>query len=133
VPGDFTQASGFEACRTLIRRVPTPTAIFAANDAMAIGALAALHEAGRRVPGDVAVAGFDDIPTARYAHPPLSTVRVDISGLGERATRRLLDAVGNGRQRHNRRETLPVTLVIRESCGGRGRPAAPSPRKEGLP
>jgi LacI family transcriptional regulator len=133
VPGDFTQASGFEACRTLIHRVPAPTAIFAANDAMAIGALAALHEAGRRVPGDVAVAGFDDIPMARYAHPPLSTVRVDISGLGERATRRLLDAVGNGRQRHNRRETLPVTLVIRESCGGRGRPAAPSPPKEGLP
>jgi LacI family transcriptional regulator len=78
----------------------------------------------------MAVAGFDDIPMARYMHPPLSTVRVDISALGERAARRLLDAVGNGRRHHNRRETLPVTLVIRESCGGRGQPAASSPRRQ---
>src|SRR5881628_2724704 len=120
IPGDFTQAGGFEACRTLLAQAPRATAIFAANDAMAIGALAALAEAGVRVPADVAVAGFDDIPMARYTHPPLSTVRVDISALGERATRRLLDAVGNGRKHHNRRETLPVTLVIRQS--------APSPR-----
>ncbi len=126
VRGDFTQGSGFDACRRLLKAKPRPTAIFAANDAMAIGALSALAEAGVRVPEEVAVAGFDDIPMARYMHPPLSTVRVDISALGERATRRLLDAVGNGRTHHNRRETLPVTLVIRESCGGRGTPAAPS-------
>jgi LacI family transcriptional regulator len=128
VPGDFTQGSGFEACRRLLNCKARPTAIFAGNDAMAIGALSALAEAGVGVPDQVAVAGFDDIPMARYMHPPLSTVRVDISALGERATRRLLDAVGNGRTHHNRRETLPVTLVIRESCGGRGRPAASSPR-----
>lgn len=127
VSGDFTQASGFEACRTLIARTPRPTAIFAANDAMAIGALAALREAGVQVPGEVAVTGFDDIPMARYMHPPLSTVRVNISALGERATQRLLEALGNGRQHHNRRETLPVALVVRESCGGRGQPAALSP------
>jgi LacI family transcriptional regulator len=93
---------------------------------MAIGALSALREANVRVPDDVAVAGFDDIPMARYMHPPLSTVRVNISALGERATRRLLDAVANGRQHRKRRETLPVTLVIRESCGGRGQPATAS-------
>src|SRR6266702_1889928 len=91
------------------------------------GYRAALREAGVAVPGDVAVAGFDDIPTARYAHPPLSTVRVDISALGERGTRRLLDAVANGGRDQKRRETLPVTLVIRESCGGRGQPATASP------
>ena len=130
VAGDFTQASGFEACRTLLRCEPRPTAIFAGNDAMAIGALSALAEAGVAVPGEMAVAGFDDIPMARYMHPPLSTVRVDISALGERAAQRLLDAVGNGRRHHNRRETLPVTLVIRESCGGRGQPAASSPRRQ---
>ena len=87
----------------------------------------ALREAHVQVPGDMAVAGFDDIPMARYMHPPLSTVRVNISALGERATRRLLDAVANGRQHQKRRETLPVTLVIRESCGGRGQPATASP------
>ncbi|PYO42449.1 MAG: LacI family transcriptional regulator [Gemmatimonadetes bacterium] len=130
VPGDFTQAGGFEACRALLRGHPRPTAIFAGNDAMAIGALSALAEAGVPVPGEMAVAGFDDIPMARYMHPPLSTVRVDISALGERAARRLLDAVGNGRRHHNRRETLPVTLVVRESCGGRGQPAASSPRRQ---
>jgi LacI family transcriptional regulator len=128
VPGDFTQASGFEACRKLMARRSKPTAIFAANDAMAIGALSALAEAHVRVPADVAVGGFDDIPMARYMHPPLSTVRVNISALGERATQRLLDAVGNGRKHHNRRETLPVTLVVRESCGGRPQPASSSPR-----
>jgi LacI family transcriptional regulator len=128
VPGDFTQGSGFEACRRLLRDHPVPTAIFAANDAMAIGALSALAEAGVPVPAEMAVAGFDDIPMARYMHPPLSTVRVDISALGEHATSRLVAAVGNGRSHHHRRETLPVTLVVRDSCGGRGRPAAPSPR-----
>src|SRR3989475_11119675 len=81
----------------------------------------------------MAVAGFDDIPMARYMHPPLSTVRVNISALGERATRRLLDAVANGRQHQKRRETLPVTLVIRESCGGRGAAAAASPPPRGPP
>ena len=71
------------------------------------------------VPAEVAVAGFDDIPMARYTHPPLSTVRVDIAALGARAAARLLEAVGNHRQHRKRRERLPVTLVIRESCGGR--------------
>src|SRR6266550_2735679 len=102
VPGDFTDTSGFEACGRLLRLDPRPTAIFAANDEMA-------------------VAGFDDIPTARYMHPPLSTVRVDISALGERATSRLLAVMANGRNHRKRRETIPVTLVVREST-------APSPR-----
>src|SRR2546427_1476595 len=81
----------------------------------------------------MAVAGFDDIPMARYMHPPLSTVRVNISALGERATRRLLDAVANGRQHQKRRETLPVTLVIRESCGGGGPPPPAFPPPRGAP
>lgn len=117
--GDFTDTSGFQACLELLRRSPRPTAVFAANDAMAIGALSALREAGVRVPADMAVAGFDDIPMARYTHPPLSTVRVDISALGARATKRLLEAVASRRRHRKRRETIPVTLVVRESCGGR--------------
>src|SRR2546427_13218924 len=126
VPGDFTDTSGFEAGVTLLRRARRPRAVFAANDAMAIGALSALREAGVAVPAEVAVAGFDDIPMARYTHPPLSTVRVDIVGLGARATERLLEAVGNHHRHRRRRERLPVTLVIRESCGGGGQPAHPS-------
>ena len=125
VPGDFTDTSGFEAGVALLQRSRRPRAVFAANDAMAIGALSALREAGVAVPAEVAVAGFDDIPMARYTHPPLSTVRVDIAALGARAAARLLEAVGNHRQHHKRRERLPVALVIRESCGGR---AAHGPR-----
>jgi LacI family transcriptional regulator len=114
--GDFTDASGYAAAMELLRREPRPTAIFATNDVMAIGALSALREAGVRVPQEMAVAGFDDIPMARYMHPPLSTVRVDIAALGERATERLLEAVASRRKHKKRREVLPVTLVIRESC-----------------
>ncbi|HET7790614.1 MAG TPA: LacI family DNA-binding transcriptional regulator [Gemmatimonadales bacterium] len=125
VAGDFTDGSGYRAALGLARAAPRPTAVFAANDAMAIGAVSAFREAGMRIPEDVAVAGFDDIPMARYMHPPLTTVRVDISDLGARATARLLDLVANGKQRQKRRELLPAVLVVRESCGGHGRTAAP--------
>jgi LacI family transcriptional regulator len=117
VAGDFNEESGFRATRELLRREVRPTAIFAANDAMAIGALSALREAGLRVPDDMALAGFDDIPMARYLDPPLSTVHVDISALGEHATLRLLAAVRDKERHKHRAETLPTTLVLRRSCG----------------
>jgi LacI family transcriptional regulator len=119
--GAFTEESGFYAARDLLRGEVIPTAIFAANDAMAIGALSALREAGLHVPTDVALAGFDDIPMARYMDPPLSTVRVDISALGERATTRLLTAVRDREDHTPRIETLPTTLVLR----GSSQPASP--------
>jgi LacI family transcriptional regulator len=122
--GDFSESAGFLATSELLRGDPVPTAVFAANDSMAIGALSALREAGRRVPDDVAVAGFDDIPLARYLDPPLSSVHVDISALGERAAVRLLEAVRNKPGRPHQAETFPTTLVLRRSCGA----AAPSSR-----
>ena len=72
---------------------PRPTAVFASNDAMAIGALSAFREAGLRVPRDIAVAGFDDIPIAGYVMPRLSSVHVPISDLGVRAMERLIEGV----------------------------------------
>ncbi|MDQ3696798.1 MAG: LacI family transcriptional regulator [Gemmatimonadota bacterium] len=120
LPGDFTEASGFDAARRLVRLHPRPTAIFAANDSMAIGALSALREAGVRVPEDVAVAGFDDIPIARYMSPPLSSVHVPIAELGEHAMRKLLAALGNRNGHARRQEMLATTLVIRDSCGAPG-------------
>jgi LacI family transcriptional regulator len=84
---------------------------------MAIGALSALRENGLRVPDDMAVAGFDDIPLARYMNPPLSTVHVDISQLGERAAALLLLSIQKGNRSHEQLQ-LPTTLVIRASCGG---------------
>ena len=128
VAGAFDEASGFRGASELLRRPVRPTAIFAANDAMAIGALSALRQAGLRVPQDMALAGFDDIPMARYLDPPLSSVHVDISALGEHATLRLLAAVQNKANHHPRAQTLPTTLVLRRSCGAAvpaSRPTAP--------
>ncbi len=96
-----------------------PTAIFAANDSMAIGVLFALRGAGVRVPEEIAVAGFDDIPIARFASPPLSTVRLDIRTLGERALARLLAEISGEGASHAVREVLPIRLVLRESTGDR--------------
>ena len=120
VAGDFTEDSGYEAVRKMLANRPCrPTAIFAANDAMAIGALSALREAGAGVPDDFAVAGFDDIPIARHMTPPLSSVHVPIAELGERATENLIAAVSNPKYRA-RHEILRTTIVIRESCGPPG-------------
>jgi LacI family transcriptional regulator len=127
--GDFSERSGFRATSELLQGRPVPTAIFAANDSMAIGALSALRDGNRRVPEDVAVAGFDDIPLARFLDPPLSSVHVDISALGERATLRLLDAVRDKAAHVHRTETFPTTLVLRRSCGAAApttRPTAPA-------
>ena len=87
---------------------------------MAIGCLFALREAGVRVPEDVALAGFDDIPIARYLTPSLSSVHVPISELGMRAMERLLHAVDTKNEQERRQETVPTTLVVRGSCGGGG-------------
>jgi LacI family transcriptional regulator len=114
--GDFTESSGHRAALRLLELNLRPTAIFAANDSMAIGALSALRDAGIRVPEEMVVVGFDDIPIARYVSPPLSSVHVPIRGLGVRAVERLLASMtdGNGKTV----EILPTRLVVRASCGG---------------
>ena len=115
--GDFTESGGYRAAAELMEIEPRPTAVFAANDSMAIGALSAIREAGLDVPKDVVVVGFDDIPIARYMSPPLTTVHVAISELGEGATRTLLNAIDEKNQHVKKQATLPTTLVIRQSCG----------------
>jgi LacI family transcriptional regulator len=120
--GDFTDAAGHAAAVALLRLAPRPTAILAANDAMAVGALSAVREAGLRVPEDVAVVGFDDVPIARYVQPPLTTVRVNIGELGARAAGTLLQALADGDAHRPRHVVLPTTLVVRDSCGCRDRP-----------
>jgi LacI family transcriptional regulator len=117
VCGDFTEAGGHRAMTALLALSPRPRAVFAANDAMAIGALSAAREAGLRVPTDVAVGGFDDIPMARYLNPALTSVRVEISELGSRAMQALLDAVRLKNQHERQRVLVPARLIVRESCG----------------
>ncbi len=91
LPGDFGEASGHQAGGVIAARGERPDAVFAANDMMALGCLFAFNEAGMRVPEDIALAGFDDIPLARYVHPSLTTMRVNIADLGGNALRALLD------------------------------------------
>lgn len=113
--GDFSENGGYEAAYALLSRKPRPSALFAANDAMAIGALSAIREQGLEVPASLAVAGFDDIPIARFVSPPLTTVSVEIAELGRRAFELFMEGTEPGSV--PRLETLETHLVIRESCG----------------
>lgn len=91
-PGNWSAKSGYEQGQILAQD-PTVTAIFCANDQTALGVLRALHEAGRRVPDEVSVVGFDDIPESGYFLPPLTTVRQDFAELGRRSLAVLLDQI----------------------------------------
>ncbi len=117
LPGNFGEESGYRAARRALDLDPRPSVIFAANDAMAIGALSALREASVSVPDQMALAGFDDIPVSRFLTPPLTTVRVGIAELGARAAERLIELVKRPKPHENRRDRSPITLVVRRSCG----------------
>jgi len=115
--GGFSEAGGYEAARSLLSLPVRPDAIFASNDSMAIGALSALRDAGLQVPGDISLAGFDDIPIASYLTPSLTSVHVGIHSLGVQAIETLLNAV-RGKNNHRKNQiVLPTTLRLRESCG----------------
>ncbi|UQU67700.1 LacI family transcriptional regulator [Couchioplanes caeruleus] len=111
--GDFTEAGGAAAMKTLLDEHPGLDAVFAANDNMAAGALRVLSDNGRSVPGDVAVVGFDDLGIAERTEPPLTTVHQSIQGLGKEMTR-LLIAVLAGQERSS--IILPTRLVLRGSA-----------------
>jgi LacI family transcriptional regulator, galactose operon repressor len=130
IPGDFREEAGYWAATRVLAGRPSPTAVFAANDAMAIGLLAAFRERRVRVPEDIAIAGFDDIPIARFIAPPLTTVRVPIAELGRRGTARLLQALDGGPRARRGEEVLPTVLVVRASCGSPRNPKRQPVRKE---
>lgn len=117
VEGFFDAASGHAAMAELLARMG-PTAVFVASDVVAVGALGGLRDAGLRVPTDVSVVGFDDIPLAEHFHPPLTTVRLPAFSLGETAGQLLLERIA-GRPVPSR-TLLPTQLVIRESTAAVG-------------
>jgi LacI family transcriptional regulator len=116
--GDFSEASGYYAMRQMLPA--RPTAVFAASDIMAIGALRAIREAGLRVPGDIALVGFDDLPLASRAEPPLTTVRQQVVPFGMAAVDVLIDLIENDLT-PPRRVIMDAELIIRESCGAHHR------------
>ncbi len=121
--GDWSPASGYRAGEELAARlaasspgVPAPTAVFVANDQMALGMLRAFHERGIRVPEDISVAGFDDIPEAAYLIPPLTTIRQDFGEVGRRSMSLLLSMIDAPEAADvPQRVVVPPRLVIRDS------------------
>jgi LacI family transcriptional regulator len=128
--GDFTSPGGYQAARELLTTGERPTAIFASNDLMGIGALRAAAELGIPVPKDLSVIGFDDIELSRYVYPALSTVGQSIRQLGETTASTLLEHLSDAAKRHPavetpqpRRIVLPPRLSLRESTAEPARPA----------
>jgi LacI family transcriptional regulator len=132
IDGDFTEAGGYAAVVQLLSGDPRPTAIFAANDSMAIGALSALRETGVRVPQEIAVGGFDDIPLARYMDPPLSSVRVAIADIGALAVEAVLHSINHKNGRGPQRKRVSTELVIRRSTGAPYAERPPPKRRKGV-
>ncbi len=119
IRGDFSEESGHRAALRLLEGIRPPTAIFAANDLMAIGAIAALGHAGVRVPQDMAVAGFDGIRAGRYTRPTLTTYAQPVLDMSQRAVALLLAAIRDPAAGAARlTPPMPGRLVVRESTGG---------------
>jgi LacI family transcriptional regulator len=114
VEGDFSEKSGYVAMKQLL--LAKPDAIFAASDAMAIGAIWAAREAGLRIPTDIAFVGFDDLPIASQSDIRLTTVRQPIIQFGAKAVDTLIDLIQNG-IKPSRRIIMETELIIRDSCG----------------
>jgi DNA-binding LacI/PurR family transcriptional regulator len=119
VRGDWTPASGYEVGQQLARRADLE-ALFVGNDQMALGVLRALHERGRKVPEDVLVAGFDDVPEAAFFTPPLTTVRQDFTAVGRLGIEMLVRRISTGGDAvngENARAVVEPQLVVRQSTG----------------
>ncbi len=114
VEGDFTEAGGYYAMQQML--TAKPDAVFAASDIMALGAMRAVRDAGLRVPEDVAMVGFDDLPLATIPEPRLTTVRQPVYQFGVKAVEILLDLIENG-TKPPRRVIMETELIIRNSCG----------------
>ncbi len=112
--GDWSATAGYFAAHQWIKEKASFTALFAQNDRMAVGAIHALRELGKRVPEDVSVIGFDDMPLASYFDPPLTTMRQDMYGIGKQAAELMVHTV-KGIHRPPQHLKLPAKLIIRQS------------------
>jgi len=115
--GDFTEESGNRIGKEICESTKRPRAVFAANDMMAIGCLLAFNDAGVRVPDDIALAGFDDIPIARFVSPALTTVRVRIADLGRSALEQLASRLDLPNASESTAQEPSCDIVVRASCG----------------
>lgn len=115
IEGRLTIDGAAKACRQLLKHPDRPTAIFCANDEMAMGCMSEIKKQGLKVPDDISVMGFDDIRYAAVTEPPLTTISQPAGEIGERVATRLFKAIDTGNQPNNKPVILPHKLVIRES------------------
>ena len=113
--GDYSRKAGFAGTQRLLNLSDPPTAIFASNDQSATGAIKAVLEAGLRVPDDISVVGFDNVPEAAYAHPRLTTVDQSIAKMGYIATEMLISLI-EGDALESDLYKVPTQLIVRDSC-----------------
>lgn len=117
IEGDYQQQTGYEVTKSLLQNVdPPPTAIFASNDLSAFGAMDAAREHGYRIPDDISIIGFDDVPQASFVYPKLTTVRQPLEQMGHVAVKMLLEHIED-QSNTPQRVALATQLVIRDSCG----------------
>jgi LacI family transcriptional regulator len=114
--GYYAEKGGYEAMQNLLAQTRRPRAVFAANDLMAMGAMLAIREAGLRIPQDIAIAGFDDIPAARLVNPPLTTINQFQENLGRQAAEMLFERFSGSINEEGRTVEAPFDLVLRESA-----------------
>jgi LacI family transcriptional regulator len=114
--GDYTETGGCAEMKSILALPEKPTAVFAANDLMAIGAMLAVQKAGLRVPEDIAIMGFDDIPAARLVNPPLTTVTQFQEEIGKQAAELLFERIAGGAPDGARSVEMPFEIVVRESA-----------------
>ncbi len=114
--GEFEPESGYTAMQALLAIQPRPTAVFVASDVVAFGAMAAIRDYGLRIPDDVAVVGFDDVPMSRYVAPTLTTVHLPAIEQGRRGGEMLIDLI-EGKPLPEQHIFLPTELIVRQSSG----------------
>jgi DNA-binding LacI/PurR family transcriptional regulator len=122
--GDFTWRGGEAAMSELLALTPALTAVFIASDTVALGAIQVIRRSGRRIPDDIAVVGFDDVPMAQFVDPPLTTIRLPAFGLGWGAAELLIRLIMAEEPVRNPQVLLETELIVRASCGCRTVPVA---------
>lgn len=113
--GPYNEAGGYEATKELLSLTPLPTAIFAVNDLMAMGAMLAIKETGLSIPEDIAVVGFDDIPSAKLIHPPLTSISQNQRDMGKRAAEMIFERLKGETPIAARTEESPFEFIVRSS------------------
>ncbi|WP_054028420.1 LacI family DNA-binding transcriptional regulator [Bacillus sp. FJAT-28004] len=116
LPGDFNESSGYQSIKEFLKaKTELPTAIFAANDSVAFGAIRALKESGIQVPQDVSIIGFDDHILSAHSRPALTTIRVDFADMMDKLTKTLITSIENGAEAYHP-VAVSTELVVRDSC-----------------